>query len=184
MSDSGGGNGAAVSGRAAALPWGADTWAVVLQPGAGAADLIAALGRLPEGACFDQTYGDVDLLLVYRTSDGSPRDDGAGTAPEPAPALVPPAAGCASGSAGAGPPDEGERIAAGVVRGLGLAAASVEEVAGLLDDPAAPWDPARSALLRERAGGVLGDLRRLPRLLPPAIDGDPGLASRAAEVWT
>jgi hypothetical protein len=65
-------------------------------------------------------------------------------------------------------PATADRVAAGVVAKLTRAAAVVEEVVGLLDDPDAPWDYVRSALLRERAGGVLGDLRHM--------------ADRAAEV--
>jgi hypothetical protein len=64
--------------------------------------------------------------------------------------------------------DEAARVAENVVLGLNLAAAAVETVVGLLDDPDAPWDFVRSALLKERVGGVLGDLRHM--------------AERAAEV--
>jgi hypothetical protein len=99
------------------------------------------------------------------TSD-SGGERGSASSGRPAAALPWGGGGLPPGIAGA--VDEGDRVAASVVLGLNLAAAAVEAVVRLLDDQDAPWDFVRSALLKERIGGVLGDLRHM--------------ADRAAEV--
>jgi uncharacterized repeat protein (TIGR03917 family) len=131
MSDSGGR--VAVPGRrptAAALPWGAGTWAVLLQPGSETAALGAALRRLPEGALFDQAHGDVDLILVCRLP---------GDAEQEPPAAPARAADPSEASASAGDGPDGDPASAGArdavvretVRGVFFLAG---HGLGLLDD--------------------------------------------------
>ncbi|WP_347176824.1 hypothetical protein [Parafrankia sp. EAN1pec] len=52
------------------LPWGADTWAVVIQPGSGLADLQRALAELPAALEFHSVHGDGDVILVYQLPAG------------------------------------------------------------------------------------------------------------------
>lgn len=52
------------------MPWGTDEWAVVLQPGSDSADLMRAVSRMPGGLKYSESFGDVDVVLVYRLPDG------------------------------------------------------------------------------------------------------------------
>ncbi|WP_232295237.1 hypothetical protein [Parafrankia sp. EUN1f] len=52
------------------MPWGLDEWAVVVQPGSDSADLMRAVSRMPGGLKFSESFGDVDVVLVYRLPDG------------------------------------------------------------------------------------------------------------------
>ncbi len=50
----------------ALLPWGAAEWAVIVQPGSDSADILRAVARMPAGLTFAESFGDVDIVLVYR----------------------------------------------------------------------------------------------------------------------
>ncbi|MEX5708861.1 hypothetical protein AB1484_11270 [Parafrankia sp. FMc6] len=52
------------------LPWGAEEWAVVVQPGSDSEDLLRAVARMPGGLKFTESFGDVDVVLVYRVPAG------------------------------------------------------------------------------------------------------------------
>ncbi|MEX5712841.1 hypothetical protein AB1484_32440 [Parafrankia sp. FMc6] len=52
------------------LPWGAGTWAVVIQPGSDLADLHRALAELPAGLEFHSVHGTGDVILVYQVPAG------------------------------------------------------------------------------------------------------------------
>ncbi|WP_154675199.1 hypothetical protein [Parafrankia elaeagni] len=52
------------------LPWGAGTWAVVIQPGSDLADLHRALAEMPAGLEFHSVHGDGDVILVYQVPAG------------------------------------------------------------------------------------------------------------------
>ncbi|WP_035751637.1 hypothetical protein [Parafrankia discariae] len=52
------------------LPWGAEEWAVVVQPGSDSEDLLRAVARMPSGLKFTESFGDVDVVLVYRVPAG------------------------------------------------------------------------------------------------------------------
>lgn len=54
--------------RVVAMPWDGDSWAVVVAPGSASSDLAAAVACLPTGLRFAESFGDVDVVLVYGRS--------------------------------------------------------------------------------------------------------------------
>lgn len=63
-----------------AVPWdGGDAWALVLQPDSDVATLASAVRRLPAGYRFVESFGDVDVTLVYRPAVASQQPIGAVT---------------------------------------------------------------------------------------------------------
>ncbi|WP_242666033.1 hypothetical protein [Parafrankia irregularis] len=52
------------------MPWGLDEWAVVVQPGSAPGDLVRAAARMPGGLEFSESFGDVDVVVVYRAPAG------------------------------------------------------------------------------------------------------------------
>ncbi|MEX5637594.1 hypothetical protein [Parafrankia sp. FMc2] len=53
------------------VPWGANGRAIVVQAGSDSVDLSRVLAELPAGLEFSESYGDVDVILVYR-APGAP----------------------------------------------------------------------------------------------------------------
>lgn len=64
------------------LPWGPDEWAIVVQPGSDSEDLLRAVSRMAGGLKFSESFGDVDVVLVYRVVAGDRSQVGNGD-PEP-----------------------------------------------------------------------------------------------------
>ncbi|OFB43062.1 hypothetical protein E0F15_03400 [Frankia sp. B2] len=60
------------------MPWGPDEWALVVQPGSDSADLMRAVSRMPGGLKYSESFGDVDVVLVYRLPDGDSAAAGVG----------------------------------------------------------------------------------------------------------
>ncbi|MBL7498155.1 hypothetical protein I6A84_01765 [Frankia sp. CNm7] len=55
-----------------ATPWTGDDWALVVGSGSDLAELYDQIARLPAGLEFIESFGDVDLVLVYRPAEQAP----------------------------------------------------------------------------------------------------------------
>nr|MDT0663754.1 hypothetical protein [Micromonospora sp. DSM 115978] len=51
------------------LPWGEDAWALVVPAGSTSKALYEVMATMPGGLRFAESYGDVDVVLVYEAGD-------------------------------------------------------------------------------------------------------------------
>ena len=51
------------------LPWGDDAWALVVPAGSTSKALYEVIAAMPAGLRFAESYGDVDVVLVYEAGD-------------------------------------------------------------------------------------------------------------------